>query len=58
MSNRADGCLSLEEDGFVVGDVLLSIVDLSSAISLCLAFLFLFLSAKKSVAMHRHLCLF
>lgn len=52
-----DGCLRWEEDwlcGCAVRDVLLSIVDLSSVISLCLAFLFLFLSANNGTAMHRH----
>lgn len=54
-----DGCLSLEEDwlcGCVVRDVLLSIVDLSSVISLCLAFFFSphFLSANNGTAMHQH----
>lgn len=52
-----DGRLSLEEDwlcGCVVRDVLLSIVDLSSVISLCLAFLFLFMSANNGTAMHQH----
>lgn len=52
-----DGCLGLEEDwlyGCVVRDVLLSIVDLSSVISLCLAFFFLFLTANNGTAMHQH----
>lgn len=52
-----NGCLSLEEDwlyGCVVRDVLLSIVDLSSVISLCLAFFFLFLSANNGTAMHQY----
>lgn len=54
---RMDGWLRLEEDwlcGCVVRDVLLSIVDPSSVISPCLAFLFLFLSANNGTATHQH----